>query len=649
MRASILLAIMASATLASQAVAREPSNFDIALNNRDYLEAAKEIENISSKGRLGANLDYYYGRFFAAVGQNSIAEPYLLRAIASAKDPEGKDILAFELARVREVDGAIDEALVGYRQLAASNSMAPVRRDAILSIARLRLSSAPEESISLLSALIAEGKGDAGLARWEALLLLSRAYAVSGRSADSRAALATAWQEAPRAPSAADAIAITAMDMGLDRMNAGDREGEIDLMATGKMDDSFAGTSQLPVCGASLRPDDSVTIAIQADSRQRPIYSAVRASRPGIAQLFTVPLAAVRQQLNGPALYVTVRCRATLDMNIGFPGGATRTLPSWLAEKGYYPPLRPFDPSNGNLVAELTGQLQRLESKWGKDSAVLTPTLLQISFMQGAQSRFSNTGNFAAAKGTAERALNILTRAGAPTEVLEQTRIQTTLAFAQNDNIADVAGPASLEVLTSMASRPETTPAQALTVFNGMARWQLRPTQRLALADRLLAFFDERGLAPTDQMRQAVELRRSGILRDIGTVAGMRDRLTKNGIAADLCNVADRKPSIPPAAITLTSEDYPKDLIRRNITGLTAVELSLDATGKIAEQRIIVSQPPQLFDGIATSKLKSLILFPAQRDEQSVSCAGFVQTVRWQMPFQGDYSGSFNSFPFSPE
>ena len=191
-------------------MARQPSDFDVALANGDYIGAAKQIEKISGqeRSRQGANstLDAYYGRFFAAAGQGLVAEPYLIRAIAATKDASIRDMLALELARAREVDGYVEKAGADYRRLTAINTDPTVRRDATLALARLRLGAAPEEAVALLMPMI--DSSSPASTRWEAHLLLSRAYAIQGRSADSGAALAAAWQEAPSAAVPAAAIAV---------------------------------------------------------------------------------------------------------------------------------------------------------------------------------------------------------------------------------------------------------------------------------------------------------------------------------------------------------------------------------------------------------------------------------------------------------
>ena len=624
----------------------QPAPFDQALENGDYAGAAKEIEKLASRRPSDhvANkwLDPYYGRFYAAAAQGAVAEPYLARAIAASKNTEERDRLVFELARAREVDGYVSKAEVDYRRLATEALEPSVRRDATLSVARLQLGADPQAAVALLTPLIADATPVSG--HWEAHLLLSRAYAILTRAAEARSALEAAWQEAPLAPQPADAIVITASDQAIDRAASGDRAGEIGLISVGESTSRFAGSAQLPVCGAALRPEDSVTIAITADPKQRPIYSAVRASRPGIAQLFTVPLAVAQQRIEGSAIYVTLHCRTALDPNVRFVGGAMRDLSTFIAEKGSYPPLKPLDTSADDPLTQLKTLLQTAQSKAGVNELSLTPTLLQLALMQGAQSRFGNTAGLVEAKGYADRALSILSKAGAPEEVLQQVRLQITVGLAQNGNIADVAGPAAIQAMNAILARTSTTSLQALSAFSSLSKWQLKPAQQLGLADTLITFLDSRRVAQADTVRQVAELRRAAIVRDVGTTVGMTERLVAHGLPADICGVAEKPPSIPPSAITLTSDDYPKDLLRRDVSGLTSIELSVSATGKIEGARIIASQPSGLFDSIAVAKLASISLLPAQRNNTAAPCRGMVQNVRWQVPFHGDFSMPFMGY-----
>ena len=650
---SQLTCIMVAAAVASgslHAAVNQSPTFDQALKNGDYVGAAKEIAKLvaqrPSGQAYGKWLDSYYGRFYAAAAQGAIAEPYLVRAIATSKNPEERDRLAFELARAREVDGYVSKAEVDYRRLAAGAEPA-VRRDASLSLARLQLGADPQAAVTMLLSLVSDATPAPD--RWEAHLLLSRAYSILNRDAEARSALEAAWQEAPLAREPADAIIITASDQAIDRAASGDRAGELGLISVGGSRSKFAGTAQLPVCGVTLRPEDRVTVSILADEKQRPIYSVVRASRPGIAQLFTVPLAVSQQHIDGSAIYVTLRCRTALDGNVRFVGGAMRDLSTWLAEKSSYPPLEPLDATAGDPLTQLKARLQTLEAKAGKDELSLTPTLLQLALMQGAQSRFGNTAGFVEAKGYADRALTILEKAEAPEEVLQQVRLQSTIALAQNGNIGDVAGPAAIQAMDAILARASTTPVQALSAFSSLSRWQLKPAQQLGLADTLIAFLDSHKVGQTDMIRQVAELRRASIMRDVGTMVGITERLAAHGLPADICGVADKPPSIPPSAITLTSDDYPKDLIRRDVTGLTAIELSVSATGTIEGTRVIASQPSGLFDAVAAAKLSSVTLLPAQRSNMPSPCRGMVQNVRWQVPFHGDFSLPFTGFPASDE
>lgn len=642
--------ILLSAIASGQAYAAsgKPSPFDIALDNQDYNGATRELDDLAARhpGDQSTKklLDQYYGRFYAAGGRGDIAEPYLLRAIAASTNSTERDKLAFELARAREVSGYIAKAETDYRKLSTEAAEPAVQRKATLSLARLQVGADPKAAVELLTPMISEATPV--VSRWEAHLLLSRAYAILNNDAEARSALQAAWQEAPLTPEPADAIMITASDQAVDKAAAGDRPSAIGLISVGNSGSRFAGIAQLPVCGDTLRPEDSVTVAITADEKRRPIYSAVRASRPGIAQLFTVPLALARQRLaNASAIYLTLRCRSGLDANVSFVGGSIRDLSTWLGEKGIYPPFEAPDESIGDPVKQLKIDLKEIETRTGQNDLSLAPILLRLAFLQGVRGRFSEPTQLIDAKASADRALGILSRAGAPEEILVQIRLQTTIILAQNGNIADVAGPATMGAMNAILARPDTTPAQALSAYSSLSRFQLRPAQRLGLADALIGFLDSRKVGQVDPIRQAAELQRAAIVRDLGTIDGLADRLAAHGLPADMCGFTDKPPVIPPSAITLTSDDYPKDLLRHNVSGLTSVELSIAVTGKVEAVRVIASQPMGLFNMAAVGRLAKVTLLPAQRDDQAVACHGMVQTIRWEMPSPTDFTNPFMGYP----
>ena len=593
-------------------------------------------------------LDAYYGKFYASVGLGTLAEPYLARAIKTAKSSAGRDVLRFEVASLREVAGSIAAAEVDYRELTAQTVEPHIRQQAILALARLSLGRAPDEAVALLIPLT-DGSLSADT-RWEAHLLLSRAYALRGEAETSRASLVAAWREAPSTTVPADSIAITAMDMAIDRGLANDRSGEIGLITAGRSVSSFAGLAQLPVCDDHLQPEDVVIVAIQSDRLQRPVYSAVRASRSGIAHLFTTPIALAQQAIDEPAFYVALRCRAVRDPNMRFTGGATGNVMSWLGDIAAYPTLVPVDAEAGDPVTQLKEKIKQAEARWDEQAPALVPLLLQFALTQAYQGGYGNASNLMEANGISARAIAILEKARAPAEVLEQTRIQTTLISAQNNNIADVAGPAALKVLEAMMAREKTTVEQVGATFKSMDIGQLRPAHRLALADLLLGFLDRKGVDRTSPIRQQAELNRAHILRELGTVSDLPQRLTSVGIAEGTCPVAQQLPSIPPSAITITSDDYPKDLLSRHVIGLTTMEFSVNAQGQTTDQRVIVSQPPGLFDAVTTEKLQPVVLFPAREGDKAIACRGMIQSVRWKLPNQDSgFTAPFSGYPLSDD
>lgn len=646
----ILTAVLGMAVSGS-ALARETEAFDTALHNRDFAGAAREIERLAgpegAARRGGPLLDAYYGRYFAALAQVD-GEPYLLRAMANARNSTDRDALALELAQLHEVGGLAAKAEADYRQLATSATGPGVRSAAILALTRRTLGDTPDEAVGLLMPLISASNPSS--VRWEAQLLLSRAYAIQGKAPESRAALLEAWKAAPTTDRPAYAIAVTAMDMSLDRVTGNDRDIEIGLVSVGQSDSWFNGAAQLPVCNDIIRPEDSVTISVSGDHLQRPLYSLIRASRPEISRQFMEPLAAAYQGVEGSAFIVKLRCRSAPAATVRYAGTAVPTLAGWLGRRAYYPPLLKIDSADGDALTQLTNSVQLLQSRMAPDAPELTPLMLTQAWMQARQSNSGNPAKFAEARALAERAIASLSKAGAPPEIILQLKAQTAFVFEPSQNAADVTGPLAAQFLEAILSRADATPIQALGAIIWMnSCLQLRPAQRLAMIDRVIAFLDSRHVSMTDPLRQQIELGRASVMRDIGTLTGLSQRLTASGIGSDLCSAAEHPASFPPSAVTFNSEDYPKDLLKVGVTGYDVIEFSLDPEGKVEAERIIASQPPGLFDDITIEKLKVARLLPAQQNGHPVACKAATQTIRWQLPGQVSNSGIWDGTPYVTE
>lgn len=630
-----LLCAVLGMTASGHAFARETQAFDTAIRNRDFTAAAREVERLAgpegAKRRGGPLLDAYYGRYFAALAQGQIAEPYLVRAIANARDPADRDALALELARSREVEGFAAKAEADYRKLAASATDPGVRNASVLALARRTLGDAPDEAVTLLTPLLADA--NPASIRWEAQLLLSRAHAIQGNATEASSALAAAWKLAPLSDRPGYAIAVTAMDLSLDRLAANDREAGIGLTSLGLAGSSFKGAAQLPVCDAVVRPEDSVIIAISADRLQRPVYSVVRASRPGIAGRFMVPLALAPQTVEGTTFAVSLRCRGALAQDLRFAGATLPTLIEWLGQRAYHPPLLTLDATDDDVSSQFKTRVQQLQSRMAPEAPELAPIMLQLAWMEAQQSSVADPVKFAEARALAQRAVATLTKAGAPQELILASKAQNALVFEPAQTVADTTGPLAVELFETLASRPDATPEKALgAVYWVNTNLQLRPAQRLAMIDRLVTFLEDRRVPTTDPMRQAVELGRAEIIREIGSTAGLSDRLARSGIGSDLCSAAERPASFPPPALTFNSNDYPKDLLMGRVNGYDLVEMSLDAQGKVIGHRVIASQPPGLFDDITIEKLKAARMMPAQQEGRPVPCRAFVVPIRWQLP-----------------
>ena len=627
--------IIVAGLLATAGIAAVPSDGGdpvlAALDRADFKDAAEQIDRLAQlRDHNAARLDLDYGSYFAATGLPIFAQPYLLRALNVATGAE-RDRQSLKLARVAESGGDVAAAQVRYASLSADAGDPVVKAEATVDLARLRLAADPEGALTLLQPLVAKD-GDPSVA-WEAALLLSRAMAQLGRGDQAQAALAQAWTSAPLARHPDQAIAVTAGDMAVDRIAAGDRTAGVALASLRAGWTPFRGTPQLPICDADLRPDDWVIVAITRRD-QRPLYAVVRSSRPGIGMRFTVPLGIANQPSPVQPIFARLRCRSTPTSGTRIPVTLT-SLPRWLAERGVYPPLGSIDANEANPLAAWRQRLRMLEAQPGGDPLRLIPLRLQVALLTASQGNSASPADMAEAQAAVDRAIKALIDAGAPVLVIEEAKLGAAVAQGQSQALADLAVASAERAFDDVAQRPRSSPEEMLATIGRVSLWRLRPAQRLALLDRLIAILNARGVPPTDPSRRSATLERIAVLRDLGTIAPIASDAAVIS-ANDLCAAADRVPSIPPNAITITSDDYPKDLLQATVAGLTAMEFDVDPTGGIARPRLVVSTPPDLFDATTQAKLRPVRLLPATRSGQPTGCRGYLQTVRWQIPETGD-------------
>ena len=102
-------------------------------------------------------------------------------------------------------------------------------------------------------------------------------------------------------------------------------------------------------------------------------------------------------------------------------------------------------------------------------------------------------------------------------------------------------------------------------------------------------------------------------------------------LPANLCTLSDPETNF--ISSDITSNDYPGDLIFTSMWGYVDIEFDLDSTGAAQNGRIIMSDPPYVFDQITKEKLPTIRYDPARFGDKVGSCHAQEQAVRWQMPY----------------
>lgn len=86
----------------------------------------------------------------------------------------------------------------------------------------------------------------------------------------------------------------------------------------------------------------------------------------------------------------------------------------------------------------------------------------------------------------------------------------------------------------------------------------------------------------------------------------------------------------PPRPRAVLRPIYPPRARLRKIEGSVTIEFTVDATGKVRQERITQSQPPEVFDHAALRAIRSWTFTPGRRDGQAVATR-VIQTITFSL------------------
>lgn len=511
--------------------------------------------------------------------------------------------------------------------LAESSADAGHRRAAIAGLLRALLFDRPAEALDIAVRHLGE---ESGRDNWEVALLASRAARILDRDTEAADYLDTAGRLAWAAPYQDSAIARVALDRAAVAGRAADRQTLIALtgLVRGSAFDQQSLVNTLPECGRrGIEPDDFVIVELHGALNEQPRIGLIHASRPGIAGAFVEAIAGrgniiMRDQASS----VMLRCTSA-------PRPAPYAMPErdpiseWAAERGIYPIYGGSDPSS----AAMTTRLAERESLLGRDSPHLIPALGALLTTSGAAFVGEATDARDRALGHAQRLSALLRMHRAPPDAqlfadLSQLFIEMAM---ERRTPAEAAG--ELRTLISTAARNPAIGKDVLFLI-GEQLSRMPPIGRefeAATLTQILAATTGEEIA-ADPRRRMLALRLLQLHREMGDEAGAREVQRTHGFASGLCAMFASRPRYLTSDIR--AEDYPEDLIAARLRGLVSLEFSLDAEGKAQAPRIVIADPPFIFDAITLQKAPTIRYEPARDAGQPIPCQGIVQQLRWQLP-----------------
>jgi hypothetical protein len=634
--AAAAAALAAGAAFAAPPPAAAPADpvgaFEAAMAKDDSEGAARAIDPLIDARRRkdmplrpDPLLSGLVGRMYLPHAPGA-AEAFLAFADGPGVPPRQRALAGLGLAAAREAQGETDAALAALAKVDPAELTAEERGRVAVARARLLLTRDPAAARAAAAAV-----QEAGPALWEAELVAAEAASLLGDPAAARAAAARAWAAAGEArPQDYAPVRVAAVRAAL-AAAAGDTQGSLAMLnAAGAARAAFTAriAELLPVCGeAGLTGADEATFAVVAGPERLPQLIPVAASRPLAARRLFDALAGaavvseVSEGLIGDTL--RVRCRTAPSAAWDPPARGPEPVSTWFASRGLYATLRNGDAEA--LINDIGNDVERLSASLGDDHPALIP--LHFRLAELLRLRAQESGDVEAWQ--VERLLSKAAAGMAATGGAEG--LYETDAQRQEDRRAAAAtdfeqGLALVRAVALKRLGEMAAPYAYPFLMGWLGKDKTLPDATKRLAIETVA----KGIAdPADPRRRTLDLLRLRLDAKSDPAAAARDRRAL-ALPPDVCAGADA--DIDVKSHPFTDETYAAEALRYSLQGASAMELTLDAGGRVTGHRILVSAPAGLFDEEIAKAAPVMELTPPVFAGKPRGCRGYVQTVTWKMP-----------------
>ncbi len=306
--------------------------------------------------------------------------------------------------------------------------------------------------------------------------------------------------------------------------------------------------------------------------------------------------------------------RVEMRCSTGFERPSVATLldddlTAWLETKRL---SLPDVPANAAAAAPAQrAALAAAEARGGRDSVELLPSLLMLqrSPVVGREETH----------GLAMRSLAIARAAGAPPRALLVLAIEEKMSGATIDS--DRAVARALE------------PLLADPTFGNDPR--SRSSIRLLLADRgkgeagaayLRQVADDPQLKADDPAKVGALVRLASREQSAGDTIAAKAAFEQAGVAADQCALLDAPPTM-----VGNNGKFPEEAVRWGFEGWTQTQFDVDAAGRVANERAILSYPAFVFTQAGTNLMRTARFTKSYRPDGKLGCGSLTKRIRFTM------------------
>ena len=382
-----------------------------------------------------------------------------------------------------------------------------------------------------------------------------------------------------------------------------------------------AGNMVVPDCGGEvgLKPADLAVIEFTLGDdgvvvHAAPIYAA---GGPRVGLEFARAAGAwswsPEQVRELPTFYRT-NVRVEMRCSTGFERPSVQTLldqevVSWLEGKGLDLPDRP-----ANDAAAAPAQRAALiaaEAREGRDSIRIMPALLAVQ-------RNSITGR-EDVHDLSARALAIARANGA------SPRAQLSFAVTERLTATPAGDYAGMErsLRPLLADPVLAADAQARSALRLMIADYLKGDEGTALVRQVAA---DPALKADDPTKVGALVRLASREQTAGQVAAARASFEAAGVAADQCALLDAPPKM-----TGYNVSFPDEALRWGFEGWTQTQFDVDAAGKVANERTILSYPAFVFSQSGTAMMRGAKFTKSYRPDGKLGCGSLTKRIRFTM------------------